>query len=38
MTVKVGHEAGINFGTTVEGIPVKLKAGNSGNMEIVAEY
>ena len=38
MTVKVGHEAGINIGIPIENIPLKIKVGNSGDMEIEVEY
>jgi len=38
MNVKVGHDAGINIGSNVEGIPLKVKVGNSGYIEIEVEY
>jgi prolyl-tRNA synthetase len=38
MNVKIAHDAGINIGANVEGIPLKFKVGNSGNMEIEVEY
>ena len=36
--INVSHEAGINLGSDVKGIPIKAKVGNSGNMEIEVEY
>ena len=38
MHIKVSHDAGIDLGTNVEGIPIKVKAGNNGCMEVDVEY
>lgn len=38
MQIDVDHGVGIDFGSNVEGIPIKLKVGNSGKMHILVEY
>ena len=38
MKIRVSHQAGLDVGADVEGIPVRAKVGNSGEMELEVEY
>jgi len=38
MKIKVGHKAGVDIGTSFEGIPIKVKAGNQGFVDLEVEY
>jgi len=38
MKIKVGHNVGVDIGTNINGIPVKVKIGNDGFAEIEVEY
>jgi len=38
MTIKMDRTAGIDLGGTVDGIPIKLKIGDSGTVEISVRY
>lgn len=38
MTIKMSHEAGINFSANIEGVPINTKIGNDGKLEITVEY
>ncbi len=38
MKIKVGHKAGVDIGTSFEGIPIKVKAGNQGYVDLEVEY
>jgi len=38
MTIKLERTAGIDLGSEVDGIPIKLKIGDSGTVEIAVQY
>jgi len=38
MTIKLQRTAGIDLGSEVDGIPIKLKVGDSGTVEIAVQY
>jgi hypothetical protein len=38
MKIKVSKKAGIDIGTNVDGLPVKVMAGIDGNVELEVEY
>jgi hypothetical protein len=38
MRIRVSHQAGLDVGADVEGIPIRAKVGNSGEMELEVEY
>lgn len=38
MKIKVSHQAGIDIGADVEGIPIRVKIGDAGLCEVEVEY
>jgi len=38
MNVRVNHQAGLDIGTNIEGIPIHTKIGNDGKIELEVEY
>jgi hypothetical protein len=38
MTIKLQRTAGIDFGSEVDGMPIKLKVGDSGTIEVTVQY
>jgi hypothetical protein len=38
MKIKVGHKAGVDIGTSFEGIAIKVKTGNQGSVDLEVEY
>jgi hypothetical protein len=38
MTTKLERTAGIDLGGEIDGIPIKLKVGDSGSVEIAVQY
>jgi hypothetical protein len=38
MHLKVSHDAGVKLGTNVEGVPLKIKIGNNGSMDVKVVY
>jgi hypothetical protein len=38
MTIKMDRQAGIDLGANIDGIPIKMKVGDSGTVEVFVKY